>query len=113
MKLVDLKFQPGIDKQDTAYSAGDQRKYVDSNLVRFHYGKPERWKGWSYLPDPNKTVVGVVRDTHSWIGLDGTRYLALGTDRKLYLFLLVRFIVFVGFSDFNISIKVSCIGMTI
>jgi len=86
MKLVDLKFQPGIDKQDTAYSAGDQRKYVDSNLVRFHYGKPERWKGWSYLPDPNKTVVGVVRDTHSWIGLDGTRYLALGTDRKLYLY---------------------------
>ena len=30
--------------------------------------------------------MGVVRDTHSWIGLDGTRYLALGTDRKLYLF---------------------------
>ncbi len=86
MKLVDLKFQPGIDKQDTAYSAGDQRKYVDSNLVRFHYGKPERWNGWSYLPDPNKTIVGVVRDTHSWIGLDGTRYLALGTDRKLYLY---------------------------
>ena len=45
MKLVDLKFQPGIDKQDTAYSAGDQRKYVDSDFVRFHYGKPERWKG--------------------------------------------------------------------
>lgn len=86
MKLVDLKFQPGIDKQDTAYAAGDQRKYVDSNLVRFHYGKPERWNGWSYLPDPNKSIVGVVRDTHSWIGLDGTRYLALGTNRKLYLY---------------------------
>ena len=39
MKLVDLQFQPGIDKQDTAYSAGDQRKYVDSDFVRFHYGK--------------------------------------------------------------------------
>ena len=86
MKLVDLKFQPGIDKQDTAYSAGDQRKYVDSDFVRFHYGKPERWQGWKYLPNPNKTIVGVVRDTHSWIGLDGTRYLALGTDRKLYLY---------------------------
>jgi hypothetical protein len=86
MKLVDLKFQPGIDKQDTAYSAGDQRKYTDSDFVRFHYGKPERWGGWSYLPNPNKTIVGVVRDTHSWIGLDGTRYLALGTDRKLYLY---------------------------
>jgi len=86
MKLVDLKFQPGIDKQDTAYSAGDQRKYVDSDFVRFHYGKPERWKGWSYLPNPNNTIVGVVRDTHSWVGLDGIRYLALGTDRKLYIY---------------------------
>ena len=86
MKLVDLKFQPGIDKQDTAYSAGDQRKYVDSDFVRFHYGKPERWGGWTYLPNPNKTIVGVVRDTHSWVRLDGTRFLAIGTDRKLYVY---------------------------
>ena len=57
-------------------------------LLDFTMVKPERWKGWSYLPNPNKTIVGVVRDTHSWIGLDGTRYLALGTDRKLYLFIL-------------------------
>mgnify|MGYP003113666201 FL=1 len=86
MRLVDLKFKPGVDKQDTAYSAGDQRKYVDSDFVRFHYGKPERWGGWQFFPNPNVTVVGVVRDTHSWIGLDGTRYLALGTDRKLYIY---------------------------
>jgi len=84
MKLVDLKFQPGIDKQDTAYSAGDQRKYVDSNFVRFHYGKPERWGGWTYLSQ--ESIVGVVRDTHSWVSLTGIRYLALGTDRKLYLY---------------------------
>jgi hypothetical protein len=86
MQLVDLKFQPGIDKQDSAYSAGDQRKYTDSDFVRFHYGKAERWGGWTNLPNPNKTIVGVVRDTHSWVGLDGTRYLALGTDRKLYVY---------------------------
>ena len=86
MQLVDLKFKPGVDKQDTAYSAGDERKYVDSDFVRFHYGKPERWGGWAYLPNPNKTIVGVVRDTHSWVGLDGIRYLALGTDRKLYIY---------------------------
>ena len=86
MQLVDLKFRPGIDKQDTAYTAGDERKYVDSDFVRFHYGKAERWGGWRYLPSPNVTVVGVVRDTHSWVSLNGTRYLALGTDRKLYLY---------------------------
>ena len=86
MQLVDLKFRPGIDKQDTAYSAGDERKYIDSDFVRFHYGKPERWGGWTNLPNPNKTIVGVVRDTHSWVGLDGLRYLALGTNRKLYIY---------------------------
>jgi hypothetical protein len=86
MQLVDLKFRPGVDKQDTAYSAGDERKYIDSDFVRFHYGKPERWGGWTNLPNPNKTIVGVVRDTHSWMGLDGLRYLALGTDRKLYIY---------------------------
>ena len=86
MQLVDLKFRPGIDKQDTAYSAGDDRKYIDSDFVRFHYGKPERWGGWTILPNPNRTVVGVVRDSHSWMGLDGLRYLALGTDRKLYIY---------------------------
>jgi len=86
MQLVDLKFRPGIDKQDTAYSAGDERKYVDSDFVRFHYGKPERWGGWQNLPNPNRVMVGVVRDTHSWVSLDGTRYIALGTDRKLYIY---------------------------
>ena len=86
MQLTDLKFNPGIDKQDSPYAAGDDRRYVDAQLVRFHYGKPERWKGWQYLPNPNQTLIGVIRDTHAWISLDGTRYLALGTDRKLYLY---------------------------
>ena len=86
MQLTDLKFQPGVDKQDSPYAAGDDRRYVDSQLVRFHYGKPERWKGWEYLPNPNETIIGVVRDTHAWISLNGTRYLALGTDRKLYIY---------------------------
>ena len=40
MQLTDLKFLPGVDKQDSAYAAGDDRRYVDSQLVRFHYGKP-------------------------------------------------------------------------
>ena len=86
MQLTDLKFQPGIDKQDSPYAAGDDRRYINSDFVRFHYGKPERWNGWGYLPNPNTTIVGVVRDTHAWISLDGTRHLALGTDRKLYVF---------------------------
>jgi hypothetical protein len=29
--------------------------------------------------------VGVARDQHAWVALDGTRYSAFGTDRKLYV----------------------------
>ena len=56
MELTDLKFQPGIDKQDSPYAAGDDRRYIDSDFVRFHYGKPERWNGWdgSIYPQVHK-----------------------------------------------------------
>ena len=30
--------------------------------------------------------MGVARDMHAWVALDGTRYNAIGTDRKLYLY---------------------------
>ena len=29
--------------------------------------------------------MGVARDQHAWVALDGTRYNAVGTDRKLYV----------------------------
>ena len=29
MQLTDLKFQPGVDKQDSSYAAGDQRRYTN------------------------------------------------------------------------------------
>jgi hypothetical protein len=44
---------------------------------------PQKIKGWEKFL--STTLVGVARDQHAWVALDGTRYDAVGTDRKLYV----------------------------
>jgi len=57
MALTEYKFLPGIDKQDTA--VGAERRWVNSDNVRFRYGLPEKVGGWSSLL--TDTVVGVTK----------------------------------------------------
>jgi hypothetical protein len=83
MALVEFPFAPGIDKQST--TVGAENRWIDSDNVRFRYGLPEKVGGWSSLV--SDSIVGVVRKQHSFVDLDGNRYVALGTDK----FLLVYF----------------------
>ena len=82
MPLASIKFAPGFDKQSTSYGA--EGKWIDGENVRFRYGQPEKIGGWLKLT--NEKLIGAVRDQHAWTSLDGTRHLALGTDKKLYLY---------------------------
>tara|TARA_R100001460_G_scaffold42647_1_gene78813 strand:+ start:1007 stop:2959 length:1953 start_codon:yes stop_codon:yes gene_type:complete len=82
MALVEFKFKPGIDKQDT--EVGAENRWVDSDNVRFRYGLPEKVGGWSSLI--TDTIVGVVRKQHAFVDNDGNRYVALGTDKFLLLY---------------------------
>ena len=82
MPLATVKFAPGFDKQSTAYGA--EGKWIDGENVRFRYGQPEKIGGWVKLV-ANK-LYGSVRAQFAWSALDGTRFLALGTDKKLYLY---------------------------
>ena len=65
--LTQVKFAPGIDKQDT--SVGATGRWVDSDLTRFRYGLPEKIGGWSSLL--TDTIVGVARKQHSFVDKDG------------------------------------------
>ena len=76
MALIDFKFKPGIDKQNT--SVGAENSWVDSDNVRFRYGLPEKVGGWSSLV--TDTIVGVSRAQHAFVDLDGNRYVAIVTD---------------------------------
>jgi len=82
MALQQIKFAPGIDKQDT--SVGAVGRWVDSDNVRFRYGLPEKVGGWqSLLTD---TIAGVVRKQFAFVDLVGNRYVALGTDKFLLIY---------------------------
>jgi hypothetical protein len=82
MALVDFKLLPGIDKQQT--QVGAERRWVSSDNVRFRYGLPEKVGGWSSLL--TDTIVGVSRAQHSFVDLDGNRYVAIGTDKFLLIY---------------------------
>jgi hypothetical protein len=80
--LTQVKFAPGIDKQDT--SVGATGRWVDSDLARFRYGLPEKIGGWSSLL--TDTIVGVARKQHSFVDKDGNRYVSIGTDKFLLIY---------------------------
>jgi len=82
MPLSSTKFQPGFDKQSTPYGA--EGKWIDGENVRFRFGQPEKIGGWTKLFSDK--LIGVVRDQFAWTSLDGTRHLAFGTDKKLYVY---------------------------
>jgi len=82
MPLIKAQFQPGIDKQTSTYGA--EGKWVDSKNVRFRTGLPEKIGGWEKVV--NKNIAGVVRGIRAWVSNTGVRFIALGTDRKLYIY---------------------------
>ena len=82
MALQQIKFAPGIDKQDT--TVGAVGRWVESDNVRFRYGLPEKVGGWQSLL--NQSIVGVSRKLHSFVDLEGNRYTAIGTDKFLLLY---------------------------
>ena len=82
MTLTKIQLNPGIQKQTS--SLGVSNGYVDCDNVRFRYGLPEKIGGWEKTTDSK--LIGVARDAHHWVALDGTRLAALGTDKKLYIY---------------------------
>ena len=82
MALQEIKFAPGIDKQDT--SVGALGRWIESDNIRFRYGLPEKVGGWQSLL--TKSLVGVTRKLHAFVDNDGNRYVAMGTDKFLIIY---------------------------
>ena len=82
MTIQKLQFNPGIDREGTAYDS--EGGWFDCNLVRFRAGRPEKFGGWEKRT--SSTYLGTVRGLHNWIANDGTKYLGLGSNLKYYLY---------------------------
>ncbi len=82
MPLTQLNFQPGIDTENT--QTGAEGRWTDGDKIRFRKGLPQKIGGWTKFS--TAYYVGVGRALEQWFGLDGARYEALGTDRKVYVY---------------------------
>ena len=81
MPLKKIPLPPGFDKNDTASQA--EGRWIDGDNVRFQYGSPEKIGGWRQIS--SDILVGAGRDVHSFFDLTGRKYLAIGTNKVLYV----------------------------
>jgi hypothetical protein len=81
MAIQKLSFAPGIDREGTAYDS--EGGWFDCNLVRFRFGRPEKFGGWQKIT--TDTYLGTPRALHNWISNTGEKYLGIGTHLKYYL----------------------------
>ena len=81
MALQKLQFRPGIVRDITDYT--NEGGWRDGDKIRFRLGFPETIGGWTQYT--NTTMLGICRDLHAWTSLAGTRFVAAGTNLKLYV----------------------------
>jgi hypothetical protein len=82
MPLTDIQIRPGFNKQVT--QTGAEGQWTDGDFVRFRYGLPEKIGGWEQIT--SKTIVGAVREQLVWADLDGRKYIALGSNKGLFIY---------------------------
>ena len=81
MSLQKFIFQPGINREGTAYS--NEGGWFNSNRVRFRKGLPEKIGDWTKASTNFFQSTG--RALHAWVDTSGTKYLGLGTTWKYYV----------------------------
>lgn len=81
MPLTALKFKPGINRESTSYS--NEGGWFSCDKIRFRFGAAEKIGGWQSYSD--NTFLGTCRALFSWVALDGTKYLGVGTNLKYYI----------------------------
>jgi hypothetical protein len=84
MPLLRLFLKPGIDKQNTEYGA--EGGWTNGDYVRFRYGLPEKTGGWTDFGSIPVELLGAATQVFTWSALDGSPYVAVGTNKKVYAF---------------------------
>ena len=81
MALVKYQFRPGINKELTSYA--NEGGWLDSDKIRFRFGKPEKIGGWS--KNSTNSFLGTCRALHTYKTSTLASYNALGTHLKWYV----------------------------
>jgi hypothetical protein len=81
MPLQQLKFAPGINREQTSLSG--EGGWFDCDKIRFRAGYPEKIGGWE--PISSATFLGTCRSLWNWISLNGFDLMGVGTESKFYI----------------------------
>ena len=93
MTVKALRFRPGVNRENTRYTAeivGSNNPpfqvsagWYESEKVRFRSGTPEKIGGWT--PITTATFQGICRSLFNWSSLNGTTLIGVGTNLKFYI----------------------------
>lgn len=83
-----LEIAPGIFTEDTG--SGAVGRWKDGDMIRFTSKMPEKLRGslvqtLTFADGVSTEILGHVRAVLDWTANDGTRFVAIGTECKLYL----------------------------
>lgn len=81
MPLQKLQFKPGVNRDQTNYT--NEGGWYECDKIRFRSGMPQKIGGW--LRYGLFSVVGACYEMFNWITSYGDDFLALGTNRKVYI----------------------------
>jgi hypothetical protein len=81
--LVSVKLPPGFFRNGTEYEAAG--RWYDGSLVRWENGRIKPIGGWRRVLAEHASLTGKAREMIAWRGNTGFRYVAIGTNEKLYI----------------------------
>lgn len=81
MPLQKLQFKPGVNRDQTNYT--NEGGWYQCDKIRFRSGQPQKIGGW--LKGTAQVLIGVCRQMFTWITSYSDNYMAVGTNKKLYI----------------------------
>lgn len=81
MPFIKLQFRPGVNRDQTNYT--NEGGWFACDKIRFRSGYPQKLGGW--LRSTSQTFLGVCRQLFGWITSFGDNFLAVGTNKKVYI----------------------------
>lgn len=81
MAFKKLQFRPGVNRDQTNYT--NEGGWFACDKVRFRSGYPQKLGGW--LATTLNVFVGICRQMFGWLTSYNDNFLALGTDKKVYI----------------------------
>jgi len=81
MPLQKLQLKPGVDRENTRYTA--EGGWYETDKVRFRRGMPQKIGGWVRLS--SAVYLGVCRSMWNWVTLQSQNLVSVGTNLKYYI----------------------------